>query len=61
MLLSGEILFNSIEINTLTKIDSTNLITISSDTNSNYSTDFCKYENILSTRYSMCNSKNTIV
>ena len=40
----GEILFNSIEINTLTKIDSTNLITIRNETNSKYLTDFCKYE-----------------
>ena len=36
----GEILFNSIEINTLTKIDSTNLITIRNETNSKYLTDF---------------------
>ena len=40
MLLSREILFNSIEINTLTKIDSTNLITIRNETNSKYLTDF---------------------
>ena len=40
----GEMLFNIIEIKILTKIDSTNIITIDNNKIYNYPTKFCKYE-----------------
>ena len=40
----GEIIFNTLEINILTKIDSTNIITLEQNNKKNYSNKFCKYE-----------------
>jgi len=40
----GEIIFNTLEINILTKIDSTNVITLDQNNKQNYLKKFCKYE-----------------
>ena len=44
MFLSGEIIFNTIEIVILTKIDSTNIITENNNKIYDYPNAFCKYE-----------------